>query len=97
MLMRHLRRLSTDLSPEWRIKMGKTLFDEIKGMSATELAEFLDAYDGRFVSSANKYICKRCKDSGKTCVSSKCDHINKWSDADDIREWLLQEANESEG
>lgn len=68
------------------------LIDRIRYMSATELAEFLDA--GTPISrQADEYVCNRCKKQhGGECP---CDDgeclIGKWSDADTIREWLLQE------
>jgi hypothetical protein len=68
-----------------------TLFDQIKGMSATELAEFLDAYDGRFVSSARKYAYRNCIARGLTY-----EQVENMTDAEVIRNWLMQEANESE-
>lgn len=38
-----------------------TLFDTIKEMSVTDLAEFLKKNDGKFIFNADEHICKRCK------------------------------------
>ena len=69
------------------------LFDKIKEMSVTELAEFLERNNTKFVRNADSYICKRCKtEHDKKCPyeGEHCDYEN-WSDAELIREWLLQE------
>ncbi len=70
-----------------------TLFDQIKGMSVTELAEFLEKNGTQFIRKADDYMCKRCKKShGGNCpyAEERCLYENR-SDADLIREWLLQE------
>mgnify|MGYP003301465143 CR=1 FL=1 len=75
--------------------MGKTLFDEIKGMSATELAEFLAKNDGSFIRKADDLICSRCENKVCRDKDGDCAYLH-WSNADTVREWLLQEVNESE-
>ena len=84
----YLRRLSREKK--------KRLFDKIKEMSVTELAEFLEKNNAKFVRNADAYICKRCKNEhGKKCpyAGEQCIY-ETWSDADLIREWLLQEVQE---
>jgi hypothetical protein len=74
----------------------KTLYDQIKEMSATELAEFLEQNNAKFIQNADRYICKRCKhsyDGHCPCTEGKCLY-EFWSDADLIREWLMQEVEQ---
>lgn len=84
----YLRRLNSS---------GKVrLFDKIKEMSVTELAEFLEKNNTKFILKADQYICKRCKATNpranRLCTTDDdaCNY-GSWTDAELIREWLLQE------
>ena len=69
-----------------------TLFDQIKGMSVTELAEFLDS-EVSIIRQAEKYSCNKCKKAHNGICPANDDIcvIGKWTDAELIREWLMQE------
>ena len=72
------------------------LYDVIKEMSVTELAEFLDKNNGKFILNADRYICNRCKRGHNhhcPCNDDNCLY-EKWSDAELIREWLMQEVQD---
>ena len=74
-----------------------TLFDTIKEMSVTDLAEFLKKNDGKFIFNADEYICKRCKvihPTQKCHIDEEACNYGDWSAADLIREWLLQEVTD---
>ncbi len=74
-----------------------TLFDKIKEMSVTELAEFLKENDGKLILKIDEYICKRCKaihSTQKCHIDDDACNYGDWSDADLIREWLLREVTE---
>lgn len=71
------------------------LFDQIKEMSVTELAEFL-ASDEPIIRKAERYLCAKCKKQHNNecpCDDGEC-LLGKWSDADCIRDFLLQEVTE---
>jgi hypothetical protein len=68
------------------------LIDRIRGMSVTELAEFLGSKTPIDIQ-ASEYVCKRCKKihGGECpCEEGKCIYGN----TDTIRGWLLQEVEE---
>ena len=72
------------------------LYDVIKEMSVTELAEFLADNDGEFSRHADDLICNRCRQSNGgncPCEDNRC-FYEKWSNADGIREWLMQEVQD---
>lgn len=72
----------------------KTLYDVIKEMSVTELAEFLAENDTQIVRRADTLICNRCKKNNPhpQCQDkdNACDYLT-WSNADSVRVWLMQE------
>lgn len=71
------------------------LIDRIRGMSVTELAEFLGS-GTPIIRQAEKYSCDKCKkEHGGECPCNDGECLTgTWSDADTIREWLLQEVEE---
>jgi hypothetical protein len=74
------------------------LFDKIKEMSVTELAEFLLENGTKLIDKADSYICKQCKQKNPNRSCKYDDDVcnyGDWSDADLIREWLLQEVEMS--
>ena len=72
-----------------------TLYDQIKEMSVTELAEFL-ASNEPLIRKAERYLCNKCKNQHNNkcpCNDGEC-LIGNWSDADCIRQFLMQEVEQ---
>lgn len=72
------------------------LVDRIKEMSVTELAEFLSS-DASINRQAEKYSCNKCKKAHNGICPADDEEcvIGKWTEAELIREWLLQEVSDS--
>ena len=73
----------------------KTLFDEIKEMSVTDLADFLTDVEP-IPHRVDRYICRKCKkEHGGKCPCNDGDCLyGSYTESDLTREWLLQEVEE---